>query len=146
MLVLVPALGSRLPRDREGDQGEGAAGAAFPAGVRASGLAVAERDEGGRGRSGRRGLFAGAHDEGGVGIDTRFCPDLQALASPFQVCCYSTSLGALRSIAACLYLFTSNHTSWFPSIQVLNSINFVALLFCPLIYDHVYFVPACEIF
>jgi hypothetical protein len=70
VLVLVLALESRLPRDREGDQGEGVAGAAFPAGARASELAVAERDEGARGRSGRHGLFAGAHDEDGTGVRT----------------------------------------------------------------------------
>jgi hypothetical protein len=44
------------------------AGAAFPAGTRASGLAVAEREEGaGEGTIGAA-FSAGAHDEGGVGV------------------------------------------------------------------------------
>ena len=56
---------------------------AFPAGVRAFGLAVTEREDGVRGRSIRRCLFTGARDEGGAGIRTRaFCPDVEVLVSP----------------------------------------------------------------
>jgi hypothetical protein len=38
MLVLMPALGFRLPRGRGGGRGEGATGAVFPVGARASRL------------------------------------------------------------------------------------------------------------
>jgi hypothetical protein len=52
VLVFVPTLESRLPRDRGGGWGEGAAGAEFPAGARASRLTVIEREKGARRRSG----------------------------------------------------------------------------------------------
>jgi hypothetical protein len=63
VLVLMPALGSRPPRDRGGGQGEGAADAG------ASGLAVEEREEGAKGEGTTdAAFFAGARDEGDAGV------------------------------------------------------------------------------
>jgi hypothetical protein len=62
VLILMSTLRSRLPRDRGGGQGEGAAGAVFPAGARASKLTVVERERRGPGEEAAGAVFfAGAH-------------------------------------------------------------------------------------
>jgi hypothetical protein len=82
VLVLVPALGSRLPRDRGEGQGEGAVGAAFPAGTQASRLVVTERERRGPGE-GAVGVafFAGVRDKGGTGVRTLVSPLVWATSS-----------------------------------------------------------------
>jgi hypothetical protein len=63
--------GPARPEIEEGSGG-GAAGAAFRSGARASRLAVAEREEGARGKGAAGAtFFAGTHDDGGVGVRTR---------------------------------------------------------------------------